>query len=44
MEVDLQEFIDEIYKIIYAMWLTTSEKAELATYQLKVVSQTLYVQ
>ncbi|XP_069147184.1 uncharacterized protein [Solanum lycopersicum] len=35
-----QEFIDETYKILYAMKLNTSEKAELATYQLKDVAQT----
>ena len=39
-----QHFIDEIYKILYAMGLFTSEKAELSTYQLKVVAQTWYVQ
>ena len=38
VEEDPQEFIDEIYKILYSMGLTTSEKAELATYQLKDVS------
>ena len=31
VEEDPQEFIDEIYKILYSMGLTTSEKAELAT-------------
>ena len=40
VEEDPQEFIDEIYKILYAMGLTTSEKAKLATYQLKDVAQT----
>ena len=29
VEDDRQEFIDETYKILYAMRLTTSEKAEL---------------
>ncbi|TMX01426.1 hypothetical protein EJD97_024532 [Solanum chilense] len=43
-EEDPQEFIDESYKIIYAMGLTTSEKAELETYQLNDVDQTWYVQ
>ena len=37
-------FIDEAYKILYAMGLTTSDKAELATYKLKDMSQALYVQ
>ncbi|TMW99349.1 hypothetical protein EJD97_002703 [Solanum chilense] len=36
-----QEFIDEIYKILYAMGLCNIEKAELATYQLKDVAQAL---
>ena len=31
VEEDPQEFIDEIYKILLSMGLTTSEKAELAT-------------
>ena len=44
VEDDRQEFIDESYKILYAMSLTTSEKIELATYQLKDVAQTWYVQ
>ena len=41
---DSEEFIDEVYKIFYAMLVSTIEKAELATYQLKDFSQTLYVQ
>ena len=41
---DPQELIDKIYKILYSMGLSTSEKAELATYQIKDVSQTWYVQ
>ncbi|XP_069148135.1 uncharacterized protein [Solanum lycopersicum] len=44
VEEDLQEFIDEVYKILLAMGLSTSEKAELATYQLKDVAQAWYVQ
>ncbi|TMW85548.1 hypothetical protein EJD97_022970 [Solanum chilense] len=44
VDEDPQEFIDETYKILYAMGLTTSEKAELATYKLKDVAQTWYVQ
>ena len=43
VEEDPQEFIYETYKILYAMVLTTSEKDELATYQLKDVAQTWYV-
>ena len=44
VEEDLQEFIDEVYKILLAMALITREKAELATYQLKEVSQVWFVQ
>ena len=44
VEEDPQEFIDEIYKILYVVGLSTSEKAELATYQLKDVAQAWYVQ
>ena len=43
VKVDTQEFIDEFYKILYVMGLTTSEKAELSTYQLKDVARTWYV-
>ena len=39
-----QEFIDETYKILYAMRFTTSEKAELDTNQLKNMAQTRYIQ
>ena len=44
VEEDPQDFIDEVYKILYVMGLTTSEKVELSTYQLKDVAQTWYVQ
>ena len=44
VEGDSQEFSDETYNILYAMWLTSSEKVELATYQRKDVAQTWYVQ
>ena len=39
VDEDLQEFINEVSKILLAMGLCTSEKAELATYQLKDVAQ-----
>ncbi|XP_069154399.1 uncharacterized protein [Solanum lycopersicum] len=39
-----QEFIDEIYMILYAMVLTNNKKVELCTYQLKDVAQTWYIQ
>ena len=41
---DPQQFIAEDSKIHLAAGLSTSEKAELATYQLKDVDQTWYVQ
>ena len=44
VEEDPKEFIDEIYKIFYAMGLNIREKAELSTYQLKDVAQVWYVQ
>ena len=37
---DPQEFVDEVHKILVAMGGTDFEKAELASYQLKDVSQT----
>ena len=40
VEENHQEFIDKIYKILYALGLTTIDKAELSTYQLKDVAQT----
>lgn len=39
-----QDFIDEVYNILYSMWLCSSEKAQLATYQLKDVAETCYTQ
>ena len=44
VEEDPQKFIEEIYKIIYSMGLTISDKDELDTYQLKHVAQAWYVQ
>ena len=38
------DFLDEVYNILYAMGMTSIEKAELAAYQLKDVAQTWYVQ
>ena len=43
VEEDPQEFINKVYKILLAMGLSTSEKAELATYQLKDVAQAWFV-
>ncbi|XP_049391548.1 uncharacterized protein LOC125855954 [Solanum stenotomum] len=39
-----QEFLDEVYKIVNAVGLTSREKAELASYQLKEVSQVWFTQ
>ena len=36
---DPQDLIDEVYKIVHAMGVTSREKAELASYQLKDVTQ-----
>ena len=44
VEEESKEFIDEFYKILYALGLTTSKKAKLSTYQLKDVAQTWYIQ
>ena len=41
---DLQEFIDEVYTILYAMGVSSSENAELFTYKLKDISLSLYMQ
>lgn len=44
VEEDTQEFIDEIYEILLAMGFSTSEKADLTTYQLKDVDQAWFMQ
>ena len=41
---DPNEFIDEVYKILFAMGLSTIEKDNLATYQLKDVARAWFVQ
>ena len=41
---DPQYFIEKVYNIIYVMGLTLNEKSELASYQLKDVTQTWYTQ
>ncbi|XP_027769953.1 uncharacterized protein LOC114075976 [Solanum pennellii] len=38
---DTQEFMDEVHKILVAMGATDTEKAELASYQFKDVTQSL---
>ena len=44
VEEDPQEFIDEVYKILLAMGLSTSQTVELVTYQLKDVAQAYFIQ
>ena len=44
VDEDSKEFIDKVSKLVLTMGMTTSEKAEFATYQLKGVAQTWYVQ
>ena len=39
-----QEFLDEVYKIVYAMGVSSNEKIELVAYQPKNVAQTWYSQ
>ena len=41
---DPQEFLDGLYKILSAMGVTSREKMELASYQLRDVSQIWYIQ
>lgn len=36
---DPQDFVDEVYNIIYSMGVTSIEKASLADYQFKDVAQ-----
>ena len=38
---DPQDFLDEVYKFLCAMGVSSNEKAQLAAYQLKDVAQTL---
>ena len=42
VDKDPQDFLYEVYNILFAMGVSTTEKAELAAYQLKDVSQTWY--
>ena len=41
---DPQDFLDGVYNVFSAMGVTSREKAELAWYQLRDVSQFLYTQ
>ncbi len=42
VEEDPRGFIDEVYKVLAIMGLTTVEKAELAAYQLRDIVQIWY--
>jgi len=44
LDEDPQDFIDEIYKILDIMGVTSNEKAELAAFQLKGIAQVWYDQ
>ena len=39
-----QEFMDEVYMMLYDMGMSSSEQAKFGTYQLKDVVQTWYMQ
>ena len=39
VDVDAQEFIDEVFKVVYTMEVTSREKAEGVVYQVKEVAQ-----
>ena len=41
---DPQKFLDAVYKVFSAMRVTSREKVELASYQLREVSQGWYTQ
>ncbi|KAK4721436.1 hypothetical protein R3W88_011669 [Solanum pinnatisectum] len=41
---DPQEFLDEVYKIVNTMGVTSREEAELASYQLKDIAQVWFTQ
>lgn len=41
---DPKDFLDEVYKILYSMGVSSNEKDELVAYQLKDVTQTWYTQ
>ena len=43
VDEDPQQFLNEVYKVLYSMGVTSSEKAVLSSYQLKNVAQTWYI-
>ncbi|KAK4731588.1 hypothetical protein R3W88_024576 [Solanum pinnatisectum] len=44
VEEDPQDFLDEVYKVVNAMGVTSIEKVELVAYQLKDVAQVWFTQ
>ena len=44
IDEDPQDFLDEVYKILFAMGVSTTGKAKVAAYQLKDVAQKWYNQ
>lgn len=42
LEEDLQGFIDENFKVLDSIWVSSQEKAELVAYQLNDVANVLY--
>ena len=42
VDKDCQDFLDEVYKILFAMVVSTTEKAELVAYQREDVAQQWY--
>ena len=44
MNEDPQYFIDEVYYILFTMGVTSNEKVEQSTYQLKDLAQIWYTQ
>ena len=44
VDEDPQGFIDEVFKVVHCMGVTSKEKVELASYQLKDIAQVLFDQ
>ena len=42
VDEDPQDSLDELYKILFSVGVSTTEKAEIAAYQLNDVAQTWY--
>ena len=43
MGEDPQDFLDEVYKIVHAMGVTSKEKVELVSYQFKDVTHVWFI-